>query len=283
MNYRHAFHAGNFADVLKHVVLALCLQHLRLKDTAFRVLDTHAGRGLYDLDDGLADKTGEWRHGIGRILSADAEPPPPEVQELLAPWLDAVVAANGGGAAWDKYPGSPWIAAQALRTLDRLVATELHPSDRNALSTALRHDRNVKVVELDGWLALRSFLPFPERRGLVLIDPPYEDRDELVRLPKRLAPALDRFATGTYVIWYPIKAPEPVDALYAAIAGLGVTKHLRADLLIQAPIDTQRLNGCGLLIINPPWRLAEQLSVLLPFLTERLAQADGATWRLEVA
>ncbi len=282
MNYRHAYHAGNFADVLKHVVLALCLQHLRLKDTPFRVLDTHAGAGLFDLDGIEAGKTGEWRDGVGRILAADAPPPPPAIIDLLAPWLAAIVASNDGVAdQWHRYPGSPAIAAHALRPQDKLVLSELHPSDRNSLSALFRRDEAVKVVELDGWMALRSFLPFPERRGLILIDPPYEERDELVRLPGRLAPALKRFANAMVIIWYPAKSPDAVEHLHREVQALGGLKILRADLSVGIAGDAPGLSGCGLLIINPPWTLPGQLRQLMPFLAERLAQGPDASWKVE--
>ena len=186
MNYRHAFHAGNFADVLKHAVLARVLVLLARKETPFRVLDTHAGIGLYDLSAPEAEKTGEWRGGIGRILAA---PFPEPVAHLLEPWLTAVASACGSTrpehldpTRLPRYPGSPLVVRSGLRREDRATVVELHPDDAATLGELFAGDARVKVVELDGWLALKSFLPFKERRGLVLIDPPFEKEGEFERI-----------------------------------------------------------------------------------------------------
>jgi 23S rRNA (adenine2030-N6)-methyltransferase len=277
MNYRHAFHAGNFADVLKHVVLALCLEYLKTKPAPFRVLDTHAGSGLYELGSGLAEKTGEWRDGVGRLLDPSAPEPPADIIALLHPWLTVLLEADDAPVL-TRYPGSPIIARHLMREQDHLVLTELHPSERNSLATRFRGDDAVKVLELDGWMALKSCLPFNERRGLVLIDPPYEDRDELVKLPARLGEALRRFANGVYVVWYPIKEPAAIASFHAELAALGPLKMLRADLLVRPISDQPGLHGCGLLVINPPWTLPAQLDRLMPFLATRLAQASGGSY-----
>ena len=205
MNYRHAYHAGNFADVLKHAVLALVIEHLKLKPAPFRVIDTHAGVGVYDLGAEEAQKTGEWREGIGRIVSADL---PPDAAAALAPYLGVVRGLNAQIAregTLTRYPGSPLLARRLMREGDHLVVNELHPEDNIALRKLFGHDPQTKVLELDGWTALKSLLPPKERRGVVLVDPAYEQPGELERLVQGLKEAARRFATGTILLWYPIK------------------------------------------------------------------------------
>src|SRR5207344_721439 len=201
MNYRHAYHAGNFADVLKHVVLALVIEYMKRKAAPFRVIDVHGGAGRYALTSVEADKTGEWQGGIGRLLGPDARPLPPDVARHLQPYLDAVRRENAG-AALDVYPGSPAIALRLMRAQDTLIANELHPEERAHLTAAIGADRRAKVMALDAWVALKSLLPPKERRGIVLIDPPFEEARELDRMVEGLAQGLQRFATGIYLAWY---------------------------------------------------------------------------------
>lgn len=276
MNYRHIYHAGNFADVLKHAVLALVITHLCKKETPFRVIDTHAGIGVYDLSSEEAQKTGEWLHGIGRIWGEDADPLPGPVQEIMAPYLDAVSAFNPGGRL-DVYPGSPAIARHLLRRSDQLVANELHPEDAEVLAQHFARDKQTKVLRLDGWTALKSLLPPKVRRGLVLVDPPFEQPGELERLSDGLRQALKRFATGTYVLWYPVKDPKLITRFVSAVMQLGAGKILQVEQMVRAPRHADVLNGNGLVIVNPPWRLDEELQVLLPFLADRLAQGPGGS------
>ena len=280
MNYRHAFHAGNFADVLKHATLALALRRLTRKPKPLRVIDTHAGIGMYRLDTGEATRTGEWRNGIGRLLGPESDPLPPGVAELLAPCLDAVRAANPTDQLLN-YPGSPALALALLRPDDRLVASELHPEDVAALRTALRGDRRAKVLDLDGWQALRALLPPKERRGLILIDPPFEQPGEFERLLSGLTDGLRRFATGTYMLWLPVKDQHQVAGFESALRQLGLEKLLWAELRI-APITPQGpLTATALAIVNPPYGLADDLAGLLPFLAERLAASPGSgDWAL---
>lgn len=279
MNYRHAYHAGNFADVLKHAVLALVLIHLRKKPAPFRVIDTHAGIGMYDLESEEAGKTGEWRGGIGRLMGPDVAPLPVEAAELLRPYLDAVRALNPDGVP-RRYPGSPCLALAMMREADRLVANELHPDDAAALRRTLARDKRAKVLELDGWLALKAQLPPKERRGVVLVDPPYEAQGELERLVTGLENARRRFAGGVYLLWYPIKDLRPIAAFHRAVAGIGAANALAVDLLIRAPVDAGRLNGCGLVILNPPFTLDADLRTLLPVLAERLSDGAGAVGQI---
>jgi 23S rRNA (adenine2030-N6)-methyltransferase len=277
MNYRHAYHAGNFADVLKHVVLLRCLDHLKAKDKPFRVIDTHAGAGRYRLDGAQAGKTGEWQAGVGRFMGETTEPLPARAAALLAPYLDALAAANDGGAL-KTYPGSPLLIQAALRAGDVLVANELHPEDAAELRASLGRDKAVKVSEMDGYGALKALLPPKERRGLVLIDPPFEAPGEFVRMTEALGEALARFATGIYVLWYPIKDEKPVVRFHRGIseacAQAGVPAPLIVELLLRPARNPLLLNGCGLAIVNPPFRLTEDLAALLPLLAARLGE-DG--------
>lgn len=280
MNYRHAYHAGNFGDVLKHATLALVIEHLKRKPAPFRVIDTHAGIGIYDLDNGPAEKTGEWRRGIGRIFGPEAEPLPRDIAALLGPYLAAVAAENAAGQL-RRYPGSPRIARSLIRSQDRLVVNELHPQDGLALKELFARDPQTKVLQLDGWTALKALLPPKERRGVVLVDPPFEKPGELERLSRALRDGAHRFSTGTYLLWYPIKDPELIAELHRTITALGLPKLLVAELLIRAPRDVTRLNGTGLIVLNPPFRLDETLEVLLPFLAARLGDDPGASCRVD--
>ena len=273
MNYRHAFHAGNFADVLKHVVLALVIEHLKLKPTPFRVIDTHAGVGVYDLSADEAARTGEWRDGIDRLIGADAAPLPEDVRHLLAPYLDAIARLNGG-AQGPLYPGSPRLALELMRPGDRLIANELHPLDRAQLEVEMRGDRRAKVLGLDGWQALRAVLPPRERRGVILVDPPFEEPGEFERLAQGLAAAVDRFATGVYLLWYPIKDAAAVGAFKRRLAMAGHAKMLAAELRVGERAD--RLEAAGLIVMNPPFRLEGEVRAVLPLLAERLATGPGA-------
>lgn len=276
MNYRHIYHAGNFADVVKHATLAMIVEHLKQKPAPFRIIDTHAGIGRYDLAAIEAEKTGEARDGIGRLLSA---PLPARIADMLAPYLAAIAAENPGRNASGPlavYPGSPLIARNLMRAGDALVANELHPEDYATLVAAMDRDKQVKVMNVDGWSALKSLLPPKERRGVVLIDPPFEEPGELARLSAALGDAVRRFATGTFVLWYPIKDARPVFAFRRELADRGFEKLLSVELLVKAP-NGDGLAGCGLAILNPPYQLKEKLEVLLPFLTGCFAQGPGAS------
>lgn len=271
MNYRHAYHAGNFGDVLKHAVLALVIEHLKQKEAPFRIIDTHAGVGLYDLVSMEASKTGEWQDGIGRIWT---ESLPVPLRDILAPYLQAVAAENADGAL-RYYPGSPVIAARLMRRTDRLVLNELHPVDHAELAGRFARDARVKVLALDAWTALKSLLPPKERRAVVLIDPPFEEPGEFARLVSGLAEAHRRFASGVMLLWYPVKDVRALAGFHRELAALGLPRMLKAELFVRRANDPLRLSGTGLIILNPPYRLDEKLGVLLPFLARRLAQAEG--------
>jgi 23S rRNA (adenine2030-N6)-methyltransferase len=268
VNYRHAFHAGNFADVLKHVVLALVVRHLNLKPAAWSYLDTHAGVGLYDLSAEEAERTGEWRNGVGRLRDlrlGDA------AEAVLAPWR-AVLAELGPG----RYPGSPEIVRRMARPQDRLRLCEKHPKDAAALAAAMGRDRRVRCVEIDGWTALHAWLPPPERRGLVLVDPPFEAPDEHARMAQAFLKAHRVWPTGTYLLWRPIKDPAQRRAFLAPLAAAAVPKLLDVELLVREPGDPSVLAGSALTIANPPWTLQAELAAGLPEIARALAQAPGA-------
>lgn len=265
MNYRHAYHAGNHADVLKHVVLARVIERLKKKDKPFRVIDAHGGIGAYDLSGAEAGKTREWEGGIGRMAEAFAA----DVESLLAPYRQAIAALNGGGGL-ARYPGSPWIAAHLMRSGDRLIANELHPDDKALLETCFRHDRRVSVTGVDAGVSIKANLPPPERRGLVLIDPPYEQKNEAARAVAMLAEGLRRFATGCFMLWYPVKADGLADGLGDAVERLGVPGTLKVELRVREAFDEGGLAGSGLAIVNPPWQLDRDLEILLPALARRL-------------
>jgi 23S rRNA (adenine2030-N6)-methyltransferase len=266
MNYRHTFHAGNFADVFKHAVLVRVAEYLKRKDAPLRIVDTHAGRGRYMLDRGDATRTGEWCNGIGRLIGPDARSISPEARALLQPYLDLVTKENDGRGALTVYPGSPRLAQGLLRRGDVLVANELHAEDARALAALLADDHQCKAMNLDGWSFLKAVLPPKERRGIVLIDPPFEEPGELIRMTEGLKAAMSRFATGTYLLWYPIKDPKHTARFHRGVRDLGLKKVLAAELLLRPARDPTLLNGCGLIIVNPPYTLEAELNILLPAL-----------------
>jgi 23S rRNA (adenine2030-N6)-methyltransferase len=290
MNYRHAFHAGNFADVLKHAVLVRILVHLRHKPAAFRVIDTHAGAGRYDLAGPEAARSGEWRDGIGRLWGTPLAEP---ARELLAPYLDAIATLNPAGpaGALSVYPGSPALVRAFLRPQDRLVACELEPNAAAALGRYLHGDRRSKAVTIDGWTALNAYVPPPERRGLVLIDPPFEDAGDFPRLAHALAVAYRKWASGSYLVWYPIKERKASDAMERQLRRSSVAKILRLELDVAMPARRLGPTGdaaapgalaaCGLIVVNPPWTLAAELQILLPALATVLSGGTGGAHRVD--
>jgi 23S rRNA (adenine2030-N6)-methyltransferase len=272
MNYQHAFHAGNFADVHKHIVLTRVLDYLRQKPTAFRVVDTHAGAGRYDLVGPQAARSGEWRDGIGRLFAMprSGAAGTDSTQALIAPYLDIVAALNPGKTL-RHYPGSPLIVRALLRRQDRLIACELEPSAAASLKAVLHGDARAKALAIDGWAALFANIPPKERRGLIMIDPPYEESVEFARLFDTLAQAHRKWPSGLYLLWYPIKAREAPDALARRLRRLSVPKILRCEFTIAPPRADGALAGSGLIIVNPPFPLERELRVILPALTRLLA------------
>ncbi|AVT80065.1 23S rRNA (adenine(2030)-N(6))-methyltransferase RlmJ [Rhodopseudomonas palustris] len=281
MNYRHAFHAGNFADVIKHLVLVRILTYLHDKPAAFRVIDTHAGAGLYDLTSEEARRGGEWATGIARVLQARFSD---EAYALIAPYLDIVRAFNPQREL-TAYPGSPLIARALLRPQDSLVACELEPVARKHLIAALRHDPQGRVVDLDGWTGLTAYVPPKERRGLVLIDPPFERKDEFEQMAAKFAAAHAKWPTGVYLLWYPVKNRRATEALAAAVAETaaagGEGKCLRLEFSVAPQQSDGPLTSTGLLIVNPPWTLTDELRTVLPELERPLGLGGVGRYRLE--
>jgi 23S rRNA (adenine2030-N6)-methyltransferase len=276
MNYRHGFHAGNFAEVVKHAVLARVITQLWAKPAAFRVIDTHAGPGVTQLTGPQASRTGEWRRGIERLLAAK---PTSAVSDLLAPYLDVIAGMNPDGRL-AAYPGSPALVRAWLRPQDRLVACELEPDTAARLAHHMRGERSVKVVTIDGWTALGAYVPPKERRGAVLIDPPFEVPGEFGRIADGLQRAHRKWPTGIYLMWYPIKDVGETDAFARRLASLGIAKMLRAEVSV-APAAQDRLSGTGLIVVNPPWVLENELAVLLPALASSLADDRSGRFRLD--
>jgi 23S rRNA (adenine2030-N6)-methyltransferase len=268
MNYRHGYHAGNFADVVKHIALIAILMHLKKKEAPFAVIDTHAGRGSYDLSGEQAKKTGEAEGGIKRLRGL-ASPLPP----ALAAYLEI----EGQGA---NYPGSPLVAAKLLRPADRLVAIEKHPEEAALLRAVLAPWRKASVEEGDGYARLLKLLPPPERRGLILIDPPFEAVDEFEQLANAVRGAHRRFATGITLIWYPIKAPGEAEAFVGEVLAGGAGAALTIEIAIDASPASDakaRLSRAGLLVLNPPFGFAEEMAAILA----RLEPALAARTKLE--
>lgn len=270
MNYRHIYHAGGFADVFKHTVLMLVLEYLRQKDKPFFVLDTHAGTGLYDLQSAEASKTAESATGILKIMGRQGMP------EEIERYVKLVRSLNT-----DKklrfYPGSPSVVKKLLRAADRFVAAELHPDDTRTLRRTLGNDRRIRVEEeQDGYTMIRARLPPHERRGLVLVDPPFEEKGEFDRMLDGLKEGYKRWPTGIYMFWYPVKDTKETNAFHHSLKQTGIPDIMAIDFLIQKPNDPSLLNGCGLALVNPPWTLAAQLGTIMPWLVRALTAGRGS-------
>ncbi|WP_220811457.1 23S rRNA (adenine(2030)-N(6))-methyltransferase RlmJ [Pseudomonas paralcaligenes] len=273
MNYRHAFHAGNHADVLKHLVISRTIALLSRKEAPFAYLDSHAGVGLYDLQGDQASRTGEWLEGIGRLWQA------PDLPEATADYFGVLRDLNPDGRL-RYYPGSPELARQLTREQDRVLLNEKHPEDGQLLKDNMKGDRRVAVHLGEGWHVPRALLPVAEKRALLLIDPPFEKADELERCVAALDEAIGRMRQTVVAIWYPIKDERQLRRFYQALEKSSAPKLLRAELFVHAPDDASRLAGSGLAIANAPWGLEGELRQLLPWLAGRLAQSQG-DWRLD--
>ncbi len=277
MNYRHAFHAGNFADVLKHAVLCRVLAHLAAKESPFRAIETHAGAGAYDLAGEAASRTQEWRQGIGRLIE---EPLAGEAGQLLEPYLALIRAENQAGAV-KLYPGSPLITRAFCRQRDRMIFCERQAEEYAALARACKRDRRAKTVEIDGWAALKAYLPPKERRGFVLIDPPFEEPGEFERLRDGLAEGVRRWPSGIFLLWYPIKNEREVRLFERRLGKLEIPKILRIEFAIDKPRVEGALGACGMIIVNPPWTLEKELKTILPALALRLGRDGRGRYRLD--
>ncbi|GAA4887686.1 23S rRNA (adenine(2030)-N(6))-methyltransferase RlmJ [Ferrimonas pelagia] len=268
LSYRHSYHAGNHADVLKHTVQALILEALKGKEKPFVYHDTHSGAGRYDLRDDHAEKTGEYVEGIGRLWQQDCP-------EALHPYLKAVKALNPNGEL-RYYPGSPALANALIREQDRMLLTELHPSDHPRLEQEFARDRRVKIFKEDGYQRLKASMPPQERRGVVLIDPPYELKTEYDDLVKGVVEAHKRWATGTYALWYPVVYREDIDYVERKLKASGIRKILKIEMNVLGDSNARGMTGSGMIVINPPWTLEQQMNELLPWLTPKLAQSSQA-------
>ncbi len=278
LSYRHAFHAGNFADVHKHVVLTLLVQSFTRKATPFCYLDGHAGAGRYDLHSAAATKNREYERGVSRLWGATSAP------ALINTYLGAVRALNslhGSGEQLRYYPGSPRLARHFLRPQDRMLLSELHPADIELLKREFAGDSLTTIRQLDAYQGLKALLPPKERRGLVLLDPPYELRNEYQRMVEGLITATKRFAQGVYALWYPIGNRATVTDFHRRIVATGLRKIYVSELCTQAPVTARHLNGSGMLIVNPPWQTEETLKVVMPWLWNELADAEQGNIRNE--
>ncbi|ALE03957.1 23S rRNA (adenine(2030)-N(6))-methyltransferase RlmJ [Bartonella ancashensis] len=273
MNYRHIYHAGNFADVFKHIIITRIIEYLKRKDKAFRVIDTHAGIGLYDLSSLEARKTEESQDGIKRFLLA---PIPEEPKILLDPWLHIIDIFNLGKKNITFYPGSPMLIRKLLRKQDRLTAIELHNSDYQTLANNFAGDYQTKILHLDGWLSLNSHLPPKERRGMILVDPPFEKLDEFSCFIEKIIKAYRRFPGGIYALWYPVKHDKKIEHFLNRLHETGISKILQLEMHIRKSSELPKMNGSGMILINPPYILEEEIKKLSPLLITRLGQDESA-------
>jgi 23S rRNA (adenine2030-N6)-methyltransferase len=276
LSYRHAFHAGNHADVLKHLILIEIAQYMAEKPAPFWIIDTHAGAGRYALESAHASKLGEFRDGVGRLWQAKGLP------KAALNYLDFVKMLNADGQL-RHYPGSPWLARQLLRESDRLRLYEMHSTDGRLLAECFKGaGRTVAITEGDGFAGLKAILPPPPRRALVLIDPSYETKGDYTAVVKTLQDSLKRFSTGTFALWYPILGKPESRQLPEKLKRLGAANWLHATLEVKAPAkDGFGMHGSGMFIINPPWTLEKTLHDTLPTLATLLAQDNGAKYTLE--
>jgi 23S rRNA (adenine2030-N6)-methyltransferase len=276
LSYRHAFHAGNHADVLKHLLLIQASQYLGQKEKPYWVIDTHAGAGLYSLNSGYATQLKEYESGIGKLWARQDLPP------ALAEYVDLVRAVNPNGKLLF-YPGSPWLALQTLRPQDRLRLFELHSSDSKILHENFTgHAQRVSIATANGFDSLKALLPPPPRRALVLIDPPYETRDDYPNVISALKESLERFPTGTYAIWYPQLSRQEARQLPEKLKRLPAENWLHVALTVRTPsYDGIGMHGSGMFIINPPWTLHKTLTEIMPYLVKVLGQDSGAGFILE--
>jgi 23S rRNA (adenine2030-N6)-methyltransferase len=276
LSYRHAFHAGNHADVLKHLILLQIAEYMAEKPAPFWIIDTHAGAGRYALESAHASKLAEFKDGIGRLWEAKGLPP------AAKDYVDMVRQLNPDGQL-RHYPGSPWLARQMLRDGDRLRLYEMHTTDAKLLLECFKGTgREVAITDGDGFIGLKAILPPPPRRALVLIDPSYETKSDYTGVVKALQESLKRFPTGTYALWYPMLSKLESRQLPEKLKRLGCSNWLHATLEVKAPArDGFGMNGSGMFVINPPWTLEKKLHETLPKLTELLAQGPGAKYTLE--
>jgi 23S rRNA (adenine2030-N6)-methyltransferase len=274
LSYRHSFHAGNFADVLKHTVQSLIIEALKQKPKPFVYFDTHSAAGRYDLSDDKSEKTGEFKQGIARLWARD------DIPDLMQPYLDTVEALNPDGEL-RFYPGSPMVAKQLMGRENRLELTELHPTDIELLKQEFAGDRKVRIQQVDGYKGLKGGLPPAQRRALVLIDPPYELKTEHDDAIKGIVESHKRFATGIYALWYPLVSRAQVKRFCEKFASQDIRNILRIEMCVKGDTEGFGMTGSGMIVVNPPWKLEQQMKELLPWLTTQLKQDDQAQFTIE--
>lgn len=275
LSYRHSFHAGNHADVLKHIVLMLILENLKLKEKGFFYLDTHSGVGRYRLSSNESEKTGEYKEGIGRLWDQT------DLPEDIARYVKMIKKLNYGGKELRYYTGSPLIAAEFLRPQDRALLTELHPSDYPILRNNFSDYKNVTVKCDNGFQQVKATLPPKERRGLVLIDPPYELKEDYDLVVKAAEEGYKRFATGTYAIWYPVVLRQQTKRIFKGLQASGIRKILKIELAVRPDSDQRGMTASGMAVINPPWTLENQMKAMLPYLVKILVPEGTGSWTVE--
>ena len=269
LSYRHAFHAGNFADVLKHSVLTLVLEYMTRKDKGFYYIDSHSGAGMYQLSDEYAQKTGEYKDGIAKLIEND------DLPEALQPYIDLVKDLNRETEELSLYPGSPGIARQFTRRQDSAHLFELHPTDLEHLKEYSQRWNKSHVKQSDGYQGVLGLVPPPNRRGVVLIDPPYELKEDYLKAVRTIVNAYKKFATGTYILWYPVVKRELVEQMQDAFTKSEVRNLLQVEYCQQADTDEYGMTGTGLFIVNPPWQLNSQLDEILPYLKANLGNSES--------
>ncbi len=269
LSYRHAFHAGNFADVLKHSVLTLVLDYMTRKEKGFHYIDSHSGAGMYQLADEYAQKTGEYKEGIEKIIHDESTP------ESLKPYLSLINSLNINGDL-EVYPGSPGIAKAFMRRQDSTHLFELHPTDIQHLEDFCYRSKKVFIKQSDGYQGVLGLLPPPSRRGVVLIDPPYELKEDYIKAVKTIIKAYKKFATGTYILWYPVVNRDLVEKMTASFSQSDVKNVLQVEFCLTPDSDEYGMTGTGLFIVNPPWELAKQLNEIMPYLKTQLGSDDSS-------
>ena len=275
LSYRHSFHAGNHADVLKHIVLMLILENLKLKEKGFFYLDTHSGVGRYRLSSNESEKTAEYKEGIERLWEQT------DLPEDVARYVKMIKKLNYGGKELRYYAGSPLIATELLRPQDRALLTELHPSDYPILRNNFSDYKNVTVKCDNGFQQVKATLPPKERRGLVLIDPPYELKEDYDLVVKAIEEGYKRFATGTYAIWYPVVLRQQTKRIFKGLEATGIRKILKIELAVRPDSDQRGMTASGMVVINPPWTLETQMKEILPYLTKTLVPKGTGSWTVD--
>ena len=270
LSYRHAFHAGNFADVLKHSVLSLVLEYMTRKEKGFCYIDSHSGAGMYQLADEYAQKTGEYKDGIAKIINDENAP------EALEPYLSLISSLNLNSAELDVYPGSPGIAKAFVRRQDSSHLFELHPTDITYLEEFCLRWRKVFVKQSDGYQGVLGLLPPPSRRGVVLIDPPYELKEDYQKAVKTIIKAYAKFSTGTYILWYPVVTRELIDQMSNTFVKSAVKNVLQVEFCLDDDTDEYGMTGTGLFVVNPPWQLSQQLEEILPYMKDKLGKTESS-------